>query len=214
MSGTKDQPSLVDDSETLLMVNNPSWGGGECEQVRFGNPPNKFRLSPSTTLHVEEPQPQTFFNFLWGAPDATMGAEPVFAAALQIKTPTVHHESPYYMVAEESPPPPPRPNAVDSISPRPSPERMTDIQYVDGISYLVRPSVGGSLGGEHSSHGGGSCTCCSAPGALVLSYGRVLWSLGGWMGGWSGRWWVIANPFGWWSLIVAFQRPHSNAVGW
>ena len=81
----------------------------------------------------------------------------------QIQPPTVIHESPHCIVVEESPPPPQRPTPVGPVSPPPSPRRVTYIQHVDGIPYLIRPSVGGSSRGGHTSSGGAPAPVAARP---------------------------------------------------
>ena len=128
--------------------------GRESGGGRFNNPPNKFGLSPLYYIPCGG-TPTTGIFQLGGAPRGTTGVEPVSAPVPQIQPPTVVHESPHYIVVDESPPPPPRPNPVGPVSPPPSPRRVTYIQHVDGIPYLIRPSVGGGSGGGggHSSRG-------------------------------------------------------------
>ena len=199
MNGTKDQPSLVDDSPTFPKVDNlclggenPLEGGSATLLINLVSP-------PSTRFPVEEAEPRAIPNS-GGAEGGITGAELVSAPAPQMQPPTVVHETPHYIVVEESPPPAPRRNPIGSVSHPPSPRGVTYIQHVDGISYLIRPSMVGSSGGDILPVGG---HLTPAPDTLVSPCGEGLWSFRGEGTCLRGGWWVISPPAG-------VEAPHLN----
>ena len=121
-------------------------GGRESGVGRFSSPSNKFGLSPLNYIACGGTPPAGITELGRGSREAK-GAEPVSAPHPKIKSPTVVHESPQYIVVEESPPPASQPNPVGPISPPQSARQEAYIQHVNGMSYLIRPSRGGSSGG-------------------------------------------------------------------
>ena len=161
MSGTKDCPSLVDDSPAVPKVNNLCWGGGNPVEGGSATLPINLVSPPSTTSPMEDPQPRVLPN--WGGDlEVATGSDSVFASHPRIQSPVVVHESPQHIVVDESPPPPPQPNTVGPVSPPPSP-LAAYIEHVDGIPFLVRPSRDGGSGGEHTSSGGAPAPVAARP---------------------------------------------------
>ena len=213
MSGTKDCPSLVDDSAALPKVNNLCWWGGNPVEGGSATLPINFVSPPSTTSPMEEPQLRVLPN--WGGdPEVARGSEPVFASHPRIQSPMVVHESPQYIVVDKSPPPTPQPNTVGPVSPllSPGPGQGAYVKHVDSIPYMVRPSRGVGSGGAFCS-GGGTCACCCAPHTPFWPCRGALSSLRGRRGCWWRRWWVISSSWGWGSLVSTFWGPRSNTGG-
>ena len=64
MIGTKGRPSLVDDSPTVLKVNNLCWGGENLVEGGSATLPINLVPPPSTTFPMEDPQSRVLPN--WG----------------------------------------------------------------------------------------------------------------------------------------------------
>ena len=209
MSGTKDRPSLVDDSPAMPKVNNLCWGGGNPVEGGLATLPINLVSPPTTTSPTEDPQPRVLPN--WGGePEVATGSKPVFAFHPRIHSPLVVHESPQYIVVEESPSPQPQPNTVGPFPPSLSPHQPAYIEHVNGIPYLIRPSLGGGSGGGHSSGGGAPAPVAARPTPPSHPAGGGLWSLRG-RGGCSGRrWWVISSSCRGGFIVSTFWGPRSN----
>ena len=214
MSGTKDRPSLVDDSPAVPKVNNLCWGGGNpveggsaTLQINLGSP-------PSTTSTMEEPRPRVLPD-LGGDPEVATGSEPVFASLPKIQSPMVVHESPQYIVADESPPPTPQPNTVGPVSPPPSPRppKVAYIERVHGIPHMIwPPRGGGSGGGDNPLPGGRLRLLLRGPHPRLALWGSPLVPL------WQGKLLeevVVGHLLhvGGGSLVSTFWGPRSNAGG-
>ena len=140
MSGTKDRPSLVDDSPVVPKVDSLCWGGENPAERGSATLPINLVSPPSTTFPMEDPQPRVLPKWR-GDPGVATGSEPVFVSDLSMQSPMVVHESPQYIVVEVSPPPPPQPNPVGPISHPPSPRQWAYIERVNGtlLSHVTGP---------------------------------------------------------------------------
>ena len=161
MSGTKDRPSLVDDSLAMQKVKNLLWGGEDPVEGGSGTLPKNLVSPPTNTSPTEDPQ----LPNRGGGPEVLTGSEPVFASDPRTQSPLVVHESPQYIVVDESPPPPPRPNIVGPVPRPPSPRhrQVAYIEHVQGSPHLLRPSSGGGSGGGHPSGGGAPAPVAAHP---------------------------------------------------
>ena len=161
LSGTKDRPSLLNDSPPVPKVNNLCWGGGNPVEGGSATLPINLVSPPSTTSPMLDPQPRVLPN-QGGDPEVATGSESVFASHLRIQSPMVVHESPLYIVVDECRPRRPQPNTGGSFFPSPSP-LAAHTEHLDSIPYLVRPSREGGSGGGYTSSGGAPAHVAARP---------------------------------------------------
>ena len=111
MSGTNDQPSLVDDSPPVPKVTEICWGGENPVEGGSAALPKKF-VSPSSTTSPWSNSDRGHVPMGRGGSTGCNGRAPASAPDSQMQPLTVVHESANYIVVEESPALSPLPSSV------------------------------------------------------------------------------------------------------
>ena len=90
MTGTKNCPSLMNDTPAVPNVNSLCWGGENPVEGGSATLPTSLVSQPSTTFPMEDLQLRVLPNSGGGSRGCN-GLEPVFASHPQTQSPTVVH---------------------------------------------------------------------------------------------------------------------------